>query len=219
MIFAHLLVCLRVAQVWWEPNAATSELDEHAHARRPRHHLVRRPRKPSRQTRGQTQLHSFKSSTISGTSGADRAEESVGLQTLFSAICSRWCLLVLHPDGPFRSGWNVCLACIIIYCGFAIPLEIAFEADMARAMCRDPTDPFGAQIPRGECGSFLLWFWLNVVVDLWFITDIVLSFRTGYVHEGYFVNDSWLVAKAYLRGSFFFDVLGIATPPLHAHTH
>ena len=40
---------------------------------------------------------------------------------------------IMHPDGKFRSGWNVCLAFFIIYCGMAVPLEIGFESDMVRA--------------------------------------------------------------------------------------
>ena len=97
-----------------------------------------------------------------------------------------------------------CLACVLAQ----VPLEIAFETDMVDAMCRDVTDPYGPGMPRGECNSFLLWFWLNFLVDVWFIADIVLNFRTGYVHEGRLVTDDWLVAKAYLKGSFIFDVRG-----------
>lgn len=37
---------------------------------------------------------------------------------------------VLHPDSKFRSTWNVLLAFFILYCCFAVPLEIAFETDM-----------------------------------------------------------------------------------------
>ena len=39
---------------------------------------------------------------------------------------------------------------------------------------------------------------------------------TGFISEGHFVNDDWLVAKAYLKGSFFMDVLG--TFPLNIVT-
>ena len=35
-----------------------------------------------------------------------------------------------------------------------------------------------------------------------------LSFPTGYVAEGHFVSDDYLVAKAYVKGSFIMDVLG-----------
>ena len=40
---------------------------------------------------------------------------------------------------------------------------------------------------------------------MWFITDMIVNFRTGYVEEGYLVLDDWLAARNYLRGSFFID--------------
>ena len=42
---------------------------------------------------------------------------------------------VLHPDARFRSIWYVSLAVLIVYCGVAIPFEIAFEDDMLYEMC------------------------------------------------------------------------------------
>ena len=121
---------------------------------------------------------------------------------VFACLCGK----VLHPDGRFRSIWNVMLACFILYCGLAVPLEIAFEQDMVDAMCTDHEQRLSTL--RSECTPYLLWFWGNFVVDVWFICDIIINFRTGYVHEGHFVNDDWLTAKAYLKGSFTMDVLG-----------
>ena len=74
-------------------------------------------------------------------------------------------------------------------------------------MCKGPAPGDPVQL-RHECTSFLLWFWLNFVVDMWFILDIIVNFRTGYVHEGHFVADDWLAAKAYMRGWFLTDCLG-----------
>jgi len=38
----------------------------------------------------------------------------------------------LHPDGRFRSVWNVILAILICYCGVSVPLEICFDTDMTK---------------------------------------------------------------------------------------
>ena len=111
---------------------------------------------------------------------------------------------VLHPDSRFRSIWNVMLAVMIVYCGIAIPLEIAFEADMDEAMCGVGSE----RRLRSECREFQLWFWLNVLVDVFFMGDILVNFRTGFVREGHFVSDGWIVAKNYLRGPFALDALG-----------
>ena len=77
----------------------------------------------------------------------------------FKGCCGACCIKVLHPESRFRSIWNVILALLIIYCGIAVPLEIAFEADMVKAMCLQPHDPYGPQTSRGECTPYLLWFW------------------------------------------------------------
>ncbi|KOO25141.1 potassium voltage-gated channel subfamily h member 7 [Chrysochromulina tobinii] len=128
-------------------------------------------------------------------------------QTL-RGCCGVICFPVLHPESRFCSTWNVVLAFFILYCALAVPLEIAFESDMVRAFCTRPEDPFGPQIYRQECNSFQLWFWLNFLVDVWFMIDITINFRTGYMHEGHFVNDDWPVMKAYLTGAFGLDVAG-----------
>lgn len=118
--------------------------------------------------------------------------------------CRHFCGPVLHPDSRFRSGWNVALAFFICYCGIGVPLEIAFESDMVDAMCGVGE----AKKLRADCPDFQLWFWGNFFIDMWFICDIVVNFRTGYVKEGHFVSDGWLAAKKYMQGSFLMDCLG-----------
>ena len=96
------------------------------------------------------------------------------------------------------------LAFFICYCGIGVPLEIAFESDMVDAMCGVGE----AKKLRADCPDFQLWFWGNFFIDMWFICDIVVNFRTGYVKEGHFVSDGWLAAKNYMQGSFLMDCLG-----------
>ena len=129
---------------------------------------------------------------------------------------------VIHPDERFRSVWNALMAFLICYCGIAIPLEIAFEDDMVLALCDTTKLTVGShelastivdQSLRNSCTNFQLWFWFNLIVDLWFIFDIFLNLRTGYVVEGHFVNDEWMAMKRYLKGSFLFD--GVASFPIN----
>jgi len=120
---------------------------------------------------------------------------------------------VMHPDSRFLSIWNVTLAVLIVYCGIAIPFEIAFEDDMFYDMCSVPAmmNERPTLITAGMrygCTEYLVWFWVNVVVDLWFIADVFLNLRTGYVVEGLFVDDGVMAIRHYLRGSFLFDFVG-----------
>ena len=126
----------------------------------------------------------------------------------FRGCCSACCISVLPPESPFRTRWNLLLAIGIIYCSIAVPLEIAFEPDMVQAMCTDPKDPYGPMSFRGNCIPYLQWYWGNALVDLFFIIDIVLNFRTGFMLEGHLVADDWEVAKAYVHGSFVMDAIG-----------
>jgi len=122
----------------------------------------------------------------------------------WARVCRSCCGAVHHPESSFLSIWNVGLAFLIIYCGIAVPLEIAFEDDMVQEMCG-----YGdSRMKKGECGPFIAWWWFNTVVDLWFIGDIAINFRTGYVREGHFFYDDWQVFMRYFRGSFFQDVIG-----------
>ena len=90
-------------------------------------------------------------------------------------VCRSLCGPMIDPNSRFRTSWNICLAFFIIYCGIAVPFEIAFEVDMVNAMCGVGEE----RLLREDCPSYLQWFWLNFLVDLWFISDIVINFRTG----------------------------------------
>lgn len=76
---------------------------------------------------------------------------------------------VLHPDGRFRSVWNTFMALLICFCGVAIPLEIAFEADMRIAMCNSLIE---------SCPTHQMWTYANVFVDILFMFDIGVNCRT-----------------------------------------
>ena len=63
----------------------------------------------------------------------------------------RMCGPVLHPDSRLRSIWNASMAVLIVYCGVAIPLEIAFENDMFYSMCATPITVPITGLLRQEC--------------------------------------------------------------------
>ena len=66
----------------------------------------------------------------------------------------RMCGPVLHPDSRLRSIWNASMAVLIVYCGVAIPLEIAFENDMFYSMCATPITVPITGLLRQECVSW-----------------------------------------------------------------
>ena len=124
-----------------------------------------------------------------------KADDERGLGTWRARVFNRCCCLfpVINPDGRLRSGWNALMASLIIYCGIGVPLEVAFEVNLYRAM--------------GTTGWAVWTFW-NLSVDFAFIADIVLSFRTSFFVEGHLQRDGWLIAQHYLKGNFVVDLIG-----------
>ena len=126
--------------------------------------------------------------------------KKVDRKTLVRTMCGP----VIDPDSKFRAYWNVALAILIVYCGIQVPLELAFEQDMVDAMCGVGEK---RQL-RADCMDFQVWFWFNLMIDMWFIADIIVNCRTGFYVEGHLVKEDIEVLKNYLKNSFVIDALG-----------
>lgn len=98
----------------------------------------------------------------------------------------------ISPEGRFRKVWDVFIVLLIVFCTVCVPLEVGFERGMRAAM-----------------GSgWRAYTSFNVFVDVAFILDIMVSFRTGFMVDGELVTDSRRIAAHYVRGSFVIDLLG-----------
>ena len=69
---------------------------------------------------------------------------------------------MLMPDSPFRLGWDAMSILLILYVSIALPYQVAFMMDYVN---------LGITI-----SDFLL--------DLFFLTDIVINFRTAILYDG-----------------------------------
>lgn len=105
---------------------------------------------------------------------------------------TRFCIVLL-PEGRTRKLWNLLIVLLICFCAVAVPLEMGYERGMREAL---GSDGWGA------------WISFNLFVDLSFILDIALNFRTGFFVEGEVVTDSYRIARHYIRGTFVLDALG-----------
>ena len=92
--------------------------------------------------------------------------------------------LIAHTSG-FSEYWDFLI--MIAYCWnvFVLPIDIAFETQ------------------NKVTG------WINVFVDMCFVIDIIVQFRTTIPDEdtGEDIKDSAILAKAYLHGRFTIDFL------------
>ena len=106
---------------------------------------------------------------------------------------------MIDPRGSFRRTWDlgVLMPCLV-YLGVMLPFRLTFE---------------------NEAKQFTPMYWFEFLIDMAFLMDILLNFRTGIVldmgaplHTG--LNDKelieydrWGVAKKYLKNWFILDLL------------
>jgi CRP-like cAMP-binding protein len=91
---------------------------------------------------------------------------------------------MLHPQGKIKSAWDFIIGLFIIYSIISVPIETAFQMELSPAL-----------------RSF------EYFVDVMFLTDVVINFRTVYFDE---VEDAYiaipsLIAAKYLKLWFYID--------------
>jgi CRP-like cAMP-binding protein len=95
-------------------------------------------------------------------------------------------------NSKIRIIWDFVTIIWILYITFQVPFIVAFDVNIAKSP-----------------GAFAM----DVVINIFFLLDIVLNFRTGFYDGQRTIEetDPWKVAKNYLKGWFLMDV--IATVP------
>jgi hypothetical protein len=90
---------------------------------------------------------------------------------------------------PMKIKWDLLIICMAIYNCIALPLEIAI------------VPPF--MVEDGHLAR------TNVFIDLAFLLDVILSFRTSYINQmtGDEITTSKEITQNYLRGRFFVDFI------------
>ena len=96
---------------------------------------------------------------------------------------------VIHPLSKLRRRWDFLLFGMLMYCAFSIPFRVGFDS-----MAVDG------------------WLMFETVVDISFLMDIVVNFRTGYCLDED-NEDSRIelrpkeIAKHYMKGWFVIDIV------------
>ena len=128
---------------------------------------------------------------------AARAGAAMGLMALWEERHQRQqaehrrCFLL--PHSSMRIAWDALRIIVLLYVAIVYPLRHAMDIYPGFG---EPT------------------FWLEALVDLFFIVDIVLEFRTAYTgDDGRLVVDIKLIARRYLRGWFICDI--VSSLPIH----
>jgi hypothetical protein len=87
-----------------------------------------------------------------------------------------------NPNSPGRQGWDMLMLPMMLVIAITVPFRIGFDIDV-------------------EIGTF--GFWLDAIIDLYFLVDIVVNFRTAYFNSnGVIVTDAQKIATKYLKSWF-----------------
>ena len=96
------------------------------------------------------------------------------------------CLIRGHSKWKLR--WDLIVMILAIYNCFSIPLEVSFQPDIMNST---------------------LFFVVNSVIDTCFFLDLIINFRTTFIHPktGSEVIVTSDIAMSYLKGRFWIDLL------------
>jgi hyperpolarization activated cyclic nucleotide-gated potassium channel 2 len=91
---------------------------------------------------------------------------------------------LIHPESRFKIYWEVYLLIMTVAVTIVAPLMVVFQLTMT---------------------PLLLAF--DILVTISFAIDIVIQFNTGFMVRQEMVTDRKVIAKRYLKGWFFLDLL------------
>jgi len=96
---------------------------------------------------------------------------------------------LMPPNSRFMSVWDACIFLCLMFTAIVTPFEVAF-------IQTDLTNPL---------------FWINRVVDLFFLVDIIFTFFIPFrdPDTNVWVTDHKKIAIRYLKGWFWIDLLSI----------
>ena len=93
---------------------------------------------------------------------------------------------LLHPNGSFKTFWNLILAILLIYTATIMPFNIAFV----------------------EVEMFTTWWWIDLTLDILFFIDVIVNiFSAYYDAEGQLVTSRSKIFCKYLKTWMILDMI------------
>lgn len=94
--------------------------------------------------------------------------------------------MLIDPEGSFRRRWDFAQMLLLIYVAFGVPFRLGFGVPVA---------------------LWSFWFWFDAMVDIYFVSDIAVSFRTAFYNSrGELEVHAGLIKNNYLRTWFVIDL-------------
>ncbi|WAR17132.1 KCNH7-like protein, partial [Mya arenaria] len=134
-----------------------------------------------------------------GTSTLDKAD-------LESSMPRRQPEFIFLHYSPFKAVWDWVVLILVLYTAVFTPYQTAFLLNEEDAtMTRNKDAATRTESPESSRANPLVI--IDLIVDLMFIADILINFRTTYVHNGEVVVDQKRIAFNYLKGWFVIDTI------------
>ena len=92
---------------------------------------------------------------------------------------------IISPDSIFRKIWDGAQIFLVVYVAVAVPYRLAFEKNVI---------------------LWSNWFFFDACIDIYFVTDLLMSFRTAYyTKQGELEHRGREIVVHYLKGWFAID--------------
>ena len=113
--------------------------------------------------------------------------------------------IILHYS-PFKAVWDWIVLLLVLYTAVFTPYGAAFllNEDEVRAKLNQDSS---TRLQNAETNQANYLVIIDLIVDVMFIADILINFRTTYIHNGEVVTDPQKIARNYLRGWFLVDAV------------
>jgi len=113
---------------------------------------------------------------------------------------------IINPDRPSRLAWDLVALVAIMYQAVTVPYELSFSVDGGP---HGEVCIYNFASGSDDLDSGCVLGALNLIVDLFFATDIMLNFMTGFYYKGTLIMIPHRCFVQYLRSWFVVDALGI----------
>lgn len=152
------------------------------------------PKKPKESFRTKT----LTELTANGTGSVARVKEG---NVKFPTSWSGHKVSVFNPYHPKRLMWDATMLVLIVIIAVVTPFELTFLSGLQ----------FGKGFEGRGAWGLLVIFYLNRISDVFFLSDMVLTFNTSFFDglRGRWVEERSHIAREYLRCWFWLDVLSL----------
>ncbi len=113
--------------------------------------------------------------------------------------------IILHYS-PFKAVWDWIILLLVLYTAVCTPYNAAFLLNQEETQNRLNQDS-ATRLQNAETNQPDPLVIIDLVVDVMFIADILINFRTTYLQNGEVIADPQKIAKNYVKGWFLIDAV------------